>query len=150
MASFLIGFKGVPLVAKTKTVLKKSKPAVREAKDREEKRQMLNDAIVSGIVNESMNDLMSNKMKYCSHCGEILDTDNFYKSRSHIYKDGKLHICKKCIGELINKYYETYNNLRDVLMIICSITNTMVVKESFEETLKDFSKPKARKSDMFS
>ena len=92
---------------------------------------------------------MSNKMKHCCYCDEILDINNFYKTRSKIYKDGRLHLCKKCIGDLINKYLETYDNLHDVLMIICSITNTLIVKELFNDTLKEFSKSRAKKMDMY-
>lgn len=136
-------------MAKTKTVLKKSKPAVREAKEKEEKKKLIDKAIVDGVIDKSVADLMSNSMKQCCHCGEILTLDNFSKSRSHIYKDGKLHICNKCIGDLIIKNIEIYDSLYDTLMIICSITNTIVIKEPFEDAIKEHSRVRAKKQDMY-
>jgi len=137
------------MATKAKTVLKKAKPAVREDKENEIKKQLIDKAIVSGVIDKSVEGLTSNKMKYCSTCGEILDVKNFHKTRSRIYKDGRLHICEKCVYDLINKYYETYNNLADVLTIICSITNTIVIKEPFEDALKEYGKSRTKRGEIY-
>lgn len=136
-------------MAKSKVVLKKSKPAIKEEQKKIEQKKMIDNAIVDGIMNDSISELLSNKMKYCCHCGEVLDINEFNTTRSSIYKDGRIHICKKCIGDIIDKNIEIYGNIRDVLMIICSITNTIVIKEPFEDTIKQYSKPKAKKIDMY-
>ncbi len=133
-----------------KAVIKKTKPAIRHANEEEIKKQILNKAIVEGVIDKGVSDMMEKKMKYCSSCGEILPIDDFHKTRSHLYKDGRLHICSKCIYELINKYLETYHSVRDVLMIICSATNTIVIKEPFDETLVDYAKSKSKKIDVYS
>lgn len=87
--------------------------------------------------------------KQCSVCGNILPIDEFQKSRSQIFFDKKVPICNGCISVLIEKYYEIYKDVKDALYIVCSITNTIIIKECVDDTLKDIGTSKTKRKDIF-
>lgn len=93
--------------------------------------------------------LNNNGSKYCPICGLYKDLDNFSKSLSNIHKDGKIHICNDCLSNLLESYLKIYNDLSDAIIILCSVTNAIVIKEVLESTLLSYPKTKVKKSQAF-
>lgn len=137
-------------MALKKKATKKIKPDVRKEVETKIKKKAEDNSIVNGVVRD-MEDLFVNKdNKYCIICEEYVDFNNFEKTRSKLFKDGRIHICNDCIGKLSLEYYDIYKDIKDVLMILCSITNTLVIKECLDEAIKTVNVHKSRRKDMFS
>lgn len=131
--------------ATTKVMKPSAKKKVAEQKIiKENNKEIIKDVIDKNIKEESI----VNK-KHCCHCGSYKDISDFTKSRSPIYKDKRIHICKQCIGEMISNYLDEYKNMLDSLMIILSITNTFVFKEALNETLEYYKLHKSKKKELY-
>lgn len=54
--------------------------------------------------------------KVCSSCNRELTLNNYYNSDSPMFPEGKVNICKKCIGELID-----YSDMESIYMVLRSL-----------------------------
>jgi hypothetical protein len=41
--------------------------------------------------------------KTCSRCNRNIKTHNFYSSKSEMFSDGLIHLCKQCLKEMVNE-----------------------------------------------
>lgn len=66
---------------------------------------------------EEVKEVKKTRMLICKgKCGKKLSENNFYISKSPMYPDGKIPICKKCIREMID--YDDINTIYTVLQAI--------------------------------
>ena len=60
---------------------------------------------------------VNNKL-ICTCCGQESSEKNFYISKSFIYKaTSHLPICKTCLGNLYDKYYDKYQDYKFSILI---------------------------------
>lgn len=53
--------------------------------------------------------------KTCYRCSRNIVEDNFYKCNSPLFADGRFHICKRCIGEMIEESDRPYDLVLTIL-----------------------------------
>lgn len=54
--------------------------------------------------------------KVCTICHREISIDNFYNSKSPVFEDGKVTICKRCIQEMVD--YKDMNTVYKILQIL--------------------------------
>lgn len=60
----------------------------------------------------------------CSCCGKEKREADFYMSKAYIYKNiGRLPICKMCLGEVYDRYYNKYEDEKTALYYMCRATS---------------------------
>ena len=68
----------------------------------------------------------------CCHCGEELNSSEFYKSDSKFYHNSKLPICKDCFIREFGNYLNIYHSSKKAMQRMC-----MAFDVYFEEDLFD-------------
>ena len=64
--------------------------------------------------------MAKNTEKYiCCHCGELLDSSEFYKSDSKFYQNSKLPICKDCFSREFGNYLNNYHSSKKAMQRMC-------------------------------
>ncbi len=58
----------------------------------------------------------------CHYCGKAKQEKSFYHVKdNHVYKNGRLPICKNCIDRLYREYFYKYGSGIDALNKLCSL-----------------------------
>lgn len=87
---------------------------------------------------------MAKEKKICTRCGGSLPQTHFYKSNSELNLHSKhLSICKKCLIDIYDMYYEKFKNEEMSLYAICMNTDTY-----YDPKLVETSKGKFEESNM--
>lgn len=74
----------------------------------------------------------------CTCCGEESSERNFYISKSIIYKaTSHLPICKKCLGNLYEKYYNKYQDYKLALYYMCRAVGICFNLGSYNAVLQE-------------
>jgi hypothetical protein len=84
-----------------------------------------------------MANIIKNKIK-CTCCGEETAERNFYISKSFIYKaTSHLPICKTCLGELYESYYEKYQDYKLAIYYMCRAVGICFNLGSYNAVLQE-------------
>lgn len=79
----------------------------------------------------------------CTCCGEESSERNFYISKSIIYKaTSHLPICKKCLGNLYEKYYNKYQDYKLALYYMCRAVGICFNLGSYNAVLQEINNGK--------
>ena len=71
----------------------------------------------------------------CCHCGERFPhRTSFYKTKSPLYIEGILPICKECLNRLFVLYTKKFNNPRKAVQRICMAFDIYYSEDVFEGT----------------
>lgn len=74
----------------------------------------------------------------CTCCGQESSERNFYISKSFIYKaTSHLPICKTCLGELYDKYYNKYQDYKLALYYMCRAVGICFNLGSYNAVLQE-------------
>lgn len=81
--------------------------------------------------------ILKNASTYCIRCGGYNRLEKFFDSFGKT-KTGKVHICKNCIGEMCQEFFNEYKDLRYVLLLMCQYTNTIYQQDVVNRAIKNF------------
>lgn len=74
----------------------------------------------------------------CTCCGQESSERNFYISKSFIYKaTSHLPICKTCLGNLYDKYYDKYQDYKLALYYMCRAVGICFNLSSYNGVLQE-------------
>jgi hypothetical protein len=73
---------------------------------------------------------------YCRKCMKVLSADNFYNAYDGmiIDKNGKFSVCKKCIGDLYDYFYQQYESMEKTTHRMCQALNVRFTNEALDAT----------------
>lgn len=72
----------------------------------------------------------------CVKCGRNLKISNFYKSTSSLWNAiGHLGICKDCVGDYFDHFYDIYQDVEKAIYFMCLITDAPFIQGVFEGAL---------------
>lgn len=63
--------------------------------------------------------------RQCNCCNTFQQPENFYKSKSNMYS-GRLPICINCCTKMFEQYMKQYNDIREVLILMCQKLDYLV------------------------
>lgn len=86
--------------------------------------------------------------KLCNKCNKYKTNTAFYESFSDLY-DGTMPICRDCAKKLFGKYYKTYRDLRECIILISQKFDIIVYEPALELVLK-FAETEEGKSQLIS
>lgn len=74
----------------------------------------------------------------CYHCGkDKVPQSYYYVKRNHVYPDGRLPICKKCMNKLYNYYYGKYGSSYRAMNKICQLFDIYFDTRLFKTVITD-------------
>lgn len=72
----------------------------------------------------TLDELVKKQKLTCSCCGKEKRESEFYMSKAYIYKHiGRLPICKLCLGDVYDRYYNKYEDEKTALYYMCRATS---------------------------
>lgn len=73
---------------------------------------------------------------YCRKCMKHLSEDNFYNAYDGmlIDKNGKFSVCKKCIVDLYDYFYQQYESMEKVIHRMCQALNVRFTNDALDAT----------------
>ena len=79
------------------------------------------------------------KTYYCRKCMKLLPEKQFYEGvdAGLIDSNGKLSVCKPCIGALYDKFYEEYGSVEKTIHKLCASLNIKYTNEAASATQKN-------------
>ena len=79
----------------------------------------------------------------CTCCGAEKREKEFYMSKAYIYKNiGKTPICKVCLGNVYDKYYNRYQNEKEALYYMCRAVSICFSMSCYNATMREISNGK--------
>lgn len=69
---------------------------------------------------------------YCRRCQKTQTENNYYEATSPIDTNGKMSICKKCVGEIYDENFEHYQDLTTAIYKTCQATDIMFSEQALE------------------
>lgn len=73
----------------------------------------------------------------CDRCGAYKRPYNFYTSTGHGNKVRQVRICRECIRKMTDEFFEQYENVEHVLILMCLYTNCIYRKDVADIAIKN-------------
>lgn len=69
---------------------------------------------------------------YCRRCEKTQSDANYYEATSVLDKNGKMSICKKCIGEIYDEYFDSYEDMTTAIYKTCQSVDIRFSEQAIE------------------